>query len=163
MLWPGCGFWWQRSEGAAHSRRGLDTKFWDLHLIALQEEQRGSLQEPPLKRLLVREMEVQGCSRQGRCPPAGGSHLRPNGVEGTGSIPLEDPQVGPLGEHIPLLGDTERESRNPNADEVSLEHEGEGRWGSDREGLNAPLLALFLGATSSPWRQRKSPPEMVMD
>lgn len=47
---------------------------------------------------------------------------------------------------------------------MSLDHK-EGRWGSDREDLNAPLLALFLGPNQqpNPWKQRKSPLEMVMD
>lgn len=45
---------------------------------------------------------------------------------------------------------------------MSLDHEEQGRWGSDREDLNAPLLALFH-QQPSPWKQRKSPLEMVMD
>lgn len=62
--------------------------------------QRGSLQKPPFEALASR-----GCSRQGHCPPTGGSHLRPSGAEGTGSIQLEDTWAGVLGKHIPLLGE----------------------------------------------------------
>lgn len=101
MLWPGCGLWWQRSVGDCPFPGGLgDTKFWDLRRVVLEAEHSGSLQKPPSQALASR-----GFSRQGHCPPIGGSHLRPSGAEGTGSIQLEDTWAGVLGEHIPLLGE----------------------------------------------------------
>lgn len=72
---------------------------------------------------LLRRLLAQGCSRQGHCPPTGGSHRRPSGTERTGSIRLEDTQGwGTWRAHSVLggmlEGGGEREGRNLSAGEV---------------------------------------------
>lgn len=86
-----------------------DNKFWNLGWVALEAEHRGSLQKPPWRRRDA--LGRVAVLRQG-APTSDQLELYP------GSIPLEDPQAGALGEYIPMLGGGEREGRNLSASEV---------------------------------------------
>lgn len=153
MLWPGCGLWWQRSVGggAPLSGKGWGIPNSGIYAALFWKQSTAVLYRSHLLRRLL----ARGCSRQGHCPPTGGSHRRPSGTERTGSIRLEDTRGwGTWRAHSVLggmlgWGGGEREGRNLSVGEVC-------HWitkragGALKGGLECPLLALFLGPTSSP-------------